>query len=152
MPVTVMIHKVHMNAAVQFVALVTYSGGPGIGDPPSWLIFVFSVCPDKYRNNASNLVADDPFFTLFHWGNCNNKNCPERASERNVSVSLPAFWTIWQIFAKYGMHFLCSWFRVSQVYINKCPTRCNSTQSVFYFTARSLYVFRVPSTPIIRST
>jgi len=24
--------------------------------------------------------------------------------------------------------------------------------SVFYFTARSLYTFRVPSTPIIRST
>ena len=47
---------------------------------------------------------------------------------------------------------LCSWFLASQVYINKCPTRCNNMQSVFYFTARSLYMFRVPSAPIIRST
>ena len=38
------------------------------------------------------------------------------------------------------------------VYINKCPTRCNNMQSIFYFTAISLYMFRVPSTPIIRST
>ena len=30
--------------------------------------------------------------------------------------------------------------------------RCNNTQSVFYFTAISLYVFRVPCAPIIRST
>jgi len=47
---------------------------------------------------------------------------------------------------------LCSWFRAAQVYINKCPKRCNNMQSIFYFTARSLYVFRVPSAPIIRST
>jgi len=38
------------------------------------------------------------------------------------------------------------------VYINKCPTSCNNMQSIFYFTAMSLYMFRVPSTPIIRST
>jgi len=34
----------------------------------------------------------------------------------------------------------------------KCPTRCNNKQSVFCFTARSLYIFRVPFTPIVRST
>jgi len=34
---------------------------------------------------------------------------------------------------------------------NKCPTRCNTKQSVYY-PARSLYMFRVLSTPIIRST
>ena len=33
----------------------------------------------------------------------------------------------------------------------KCPTRCNNKQSIFHFTARSLYVFWVPFTPIIRS-
>jgi len=33
----------------------------------------------------------------------------------------------------------------------KCPTGCNNMQSIFYFTARSLYMFRVLSTPIIRS-
>ena len=37
-------------------------------------------------------------------------------------------------------------------YINKCPTRCNNMQPIFYFTALSLYMFRVPSAPIIRST
>jgi hypothetical protein len=32
------------------------------------------------------------------------------------------------------------------------PTRCNNEQSIFYFTARSLYMFQVSFTPIIRST
>ena len=38
------------------------------------------------------------------------------------------------------------------LYINKCPTRCNNKKFIFYFTAISLYMFRVPSTPIIRNT
>jgi len=42
--------------------------------------------------------------------------------------------------------FLCSCFRESQVYIYKCPTRCNNMRSIFYF------MFRVQSAPIIRST
>ena len=95
-------YKIQMNAAVQFVALVTCSC-------PDWFscLFSFSVCPDKYRNNAPNLATNDPFI-LLQWGNCNNKNCPEHASERSqsvcLSVSLSVFWTIWPIFAKYGMH------------------------------------------------
>jgi len=56
------------------------------------------------------------------------------------------------MFMDKNFFFLCSWFHASQVYINKCPTRCNNMQSIFYFTAISLYVFRVPSAPIIRST
>jgi hypothetical protein len=32
------------------------------------------------------------------------------------------------------------------------PTRCNVEQSIFYFTAVSLYMFRAYFTPIIRST
>jgi len=36
-------------------------------------------------------------------------------------------------------------------YINNCPTRCNTKQSIYYF-ARSLYMFHVSTTPIIRST
>ena len=52
---------------------------------------------------------------------------------------------------KISLWILCSWFRASQVYINKCRKRCNNMQSIFYFTALSLYMFRVPSTPIIRS-
>jgi len=39
---------------------------------------------------------------------------------------------------------------LSQIYITNCPTRCNTKQSIYY-TASSLYMFRV-STPIIRST
>jgi len=36
--------------------------------------------------------------------------------------------------------------------INNCPTTCNTKQSIYYHSASSLYVFRVPTTPIIRST
>ena len=35
--------------------------------------------------------------------------------------------------------------------INNCPTRCNTKQSIYY-SASSLYIFRVSTTPIIRST
>ena len=34
---------------------------------------------------------------------------------------------------------------------NNCPTRCSTKQPIYY-SARSLYMFRVLSTPIIRST
>ena len=37
------------------------------------------------------------------------------------------------------------------VYINNCPTRCNTKRSIYYC-ASSLYMFRVSTTPIIRST
>jgi len=47
--------------------------------------------------------------------------------------------------------FLCLWFRTSLIYINDCPTRCNTKQSIYY-SASSLYMFRVSNTPIIRST
>jgi len=46
---------------------------------------------------------------------------------------------------------LCLWFRASLIYVNNCPTRCNTKQSV-YCSASSLYMFRVSTTPIIRST
>jgi len=46
---------------------------------------------------------------------------------------------------------LCLWFRASLIYINNCPTRCNTKQSI-YHSASSLYMFRVSTTPIIRST
>jgi hypothetical protein len=35
---------------------------------------------------------------------------------------------------------LCSWFRVSQVYINKSPTGCNSVQSVLFYCKITLHV------------
>ena len=46
---------------------------------------------------------------------------------------------------------LCLWFRASLIYINNCPTRCNTKQSIYY-SASSLYIFRVSTAPIIRST
>ena len=42
-------------------------------------------------------------------------------------------------------------FRASLTYINNCQTRCNTNQSVYY-SASSLCMFRVSTTPIIRST
>jgi len=47
--------------------------------------------------------------------------------------------------------FLCLWFRASLIYINNCPIRCNAKQS-FYNYASLLYMFRVSTTPTIRST
>ena len=46
---------------------------------------------------------------------------------------------------------LCLWFRASLIYIYNCPTRCNTKQSIYY-SASSLYMFRVSTTPITRST
>jgi len=46
---------------------------------------------------------------------------------------------------------LCLWFRASLICVNSCPTRCNTKQSIYY-SASSLYMFRVSTTPIIRST
>ena len=46
---------------------------------------------------------------------------------------------------------LCLWFRAPLIYINNCPTRCNTKQSTCY-SASSLYMFRVSTTTIIRST
>jgi len=61
----------------------------------------------------------------------------------------------WNLFSSeyYIKHncILCLWFRASLFYINNCPTRCNTKQSIYYF-ASSLYMFRVSTTPIIRST
>jgi len=37
------------------------------------------------------------------------------------------------------------------LYINNCPTKCNTNQSIYY-TASSLYMFRVSTTPNTRST
>jgi len=42
------------------------------------------------------------------------------------------------------------WFRAPLIYINNCPARCNTKQSICY-SASSLYMFRDSTTPIIRS-
>jgi hypothetical protein len=48
-----------------------------------------------------------------------------------------------------GLRILCLWFRASLSYINNYP-RCNTKQSIYY-SASSLYMFRVSTTLIIRS-
>jgi len=45
---------------------------------------------------------------------------------------------------------LCLWFRASLIYVNNCPTRCNTNQSIYY-SASSLYMFRVSTTPIVKT-
>ena len=50
-----------------------------------------------------------------------------------------------------SLNFSCLWFRASLIYINNCPTRCNTKQSIYY-PASSLYMFRVSTTPVIRNT
>jgi len=41
---------------------------------------------------------------------------------------------------------LCLWFRASLIYSNKCPTRCNTKQSIYY-SASSLTSFRCQPQP-----
>ena len=43
------------------------------------------------------------------------------------------------------------WWHWNMIYINNCPTRCNTKQSIYY-SASSLYMFRVSNILIIRST
>jgi hypothetical protein len=56
-----------------------------------------------------------------------------------------------KIFTHLTLFVACLWFRASLIYINNCPTRCNTKQSSYY-SANSLYIFRVSTTPIIRIT
>ena len=53
----------------------------------------------------------------------------------------------WLISVPYFMF----WFHASLICINNCPTRWNTKQSIYY-SASSLYMFRVSTTPIIKST
>jgi len=46
---------------------------------------------------------------------------------------------------------ICLWFHASLIYINNCPTRCNTKQPIYY-SASSHYMFLVSNTTIIRIT
>ena len=61
------------------------------------------------------------------------------------------FVTVILLQKKITIIFLCLLFRASLIYINYCPMRCNTKQSIYY-SASSPYMFRVPTPPIIRST
>ena len=51
----------------------------------------------------------------------------------------------------YTVHMIHIRSKMTIAHINNCPTRCNTKQSIYYSTS-SLYMFRVSTTPIIRST
>ena len=55
---------------------------------------------------------------------------------------------ICHLLALLGAHHII---HVSRVRVNNCPTRCNTKQSIYY-SASSLYMFRVSTTPIVKST
>ena len=74
--------------------------------------------------------------------------------KRNFAMQYVIYNVLWDavsnVFQKEVL-FLFVWFRASLIYINNCPTRCNPKQSIYY-SACSLYMFRVSTTPIIRSS
>jgi len=49
---------------------------------------------------------------------------------------------------KISVFFKCLWLRASLIYINNYPTICNTKLSI-YNSVSSLYMFRMPTTPII---
>ena len=63
----------------------------------------------------------------------------------------PRFCHFNNMLCRHRLWILCLRFRSSLIYINNCPTRCNTKQSIYY-SSSSLYTFRVSTTPIIRST
>jgi len=69
----------------------------------------------------------------------------------NAALEMQAFRLGLQKKSKRKKDILYLWFGASLIYINNCPTRCNTKQSICY-SASSLYMFRVSTTPIIRST
>jgi len=68
-----------------------------------------------------------------------------------VSWILPPPFFLFMSIGHNKLTVLYLWFRASLIEINNSPTRCNTKQSIYY-SASSLYLFRVSTTPIIRST
>ena len=78
------------------------------------------------------------------------------ADRRTFTLRLPIYCTgslFRHLVAMVTFIHICTvkWLFCASIYINNCPTRCNTKQSIYYF-ASSLYMFRVSTTPIIRST
>jgi len=93
-----------------------------------------------------NLHKNDLFYHLL-WAT--NKLIDQSKLQRiwNINrtnlIASDRFWIAWKIIIiKSTCH-----------YIKNCPTRCNTKQSIYvYYSARSLYMFRVSTAPIIGST
>ena len=124
----------------------------------------------KFTN--TNLVSETKFITLSYFI-LFFKHCPaynfdkmhevseaESASvfiyEKQLMWWIPykvLFSVIWHNLSTNSLRLASDSRRIPSVdlfYINNCPTRCNTKQSVYY-SASSLYMFRLPTTPIIMS-
>jgi len=101
--------------------------------------------------DKSSLIQEPP--TAENEGICGVACCsPSQYTRPESSKTTRSKFRTSQRFPSYfSMFILCLWFRASLVYINNCPSRCNTKQSIYY-SESSLYMFRVSNTPIISST
>jgi len=103
---------------------------------------------------ASSKVYHDSFCPLessvsLPWVVSIQNSCMLFKTAKKQDGYLSYFFNLFEL--KYRPTILCSWFRASLIYINNCPTRCKTKQSIYY-SVSSLYIFRVSTTSIIRST
>jgi len=80
--------------------------------PCSWLSFLYLYCKlfVTFQTTASNILH-----SLVSWTYLKNA----RFEGFSVSLAIPKY-----------RFFKCLWFRASLIYINNCPTRCNTKQSI----------------------
>ena len=100
-----------------------------------------ATCPSPDHSNPFHDLQIDSFKTHF------NTIFPFTSVSSKWSLSLR--FSQWNAIWKFLFLFL--WFHALLIYINNCPTRCNTKQSI-YASANSLYMFQVSTTPITKST
>ena len=100
------------------------------------------------QNPSSSLLSSSPplrplLLLLFLAGWMHQVERNNQSFKTELAIQ---FWVV-------PLSFNCQddWSMLILLYINNCPTRCNTKQSIYY-SASSLYMFRVSITPIIRST
>ena len=120
------------------------------------------IVKDGYRVNVTDSLMADILFIFrpltkggSHWSSLWFSSLNRMYTNRENTMLLECMdWRnkkFHKIMADFMTGFLCLWFRASPIYINNCPTRRNTKQSSYY-SANSLYMFRVSTRPIIRST
>ena len=102
----------------------------------------------QYRLNRKNVNRRSPqtlyWYTIRHNNNKNKNNNNDNSSSSSSGGGGGGSSSSGSAAAA-----LYLWFHASLIYINNCPTRCNTKQSIYY-SASSLYMLRVSATPIIR--
>jgi len=101
----------------------------------------------KAHNRQTNVATDISLYAHVSAFHCGTRSLRWRVAIKSFSM--------WQeqnyVRMKLTNEILGLCFHASLIYINNCPTRCNTKQSIYY-SASSLYMFRVSTTPIIMST